>query len=211
LHSFCFDVDQRCRAGQLQNSPASVAVRVTDLEEGSGSATITNSCQCHSYEKISRNRRYTLYLEHIDEIKTYCQDIMDGSIMDGSEDICPYLCFHSCVCTMSSARRAQPIPPTAVNATGLCRMAAHAPDGTDLPLVNLVRPDSTPTDGTAEQTPSAGNHISWSQAICPGWLIIVLPSTKVVGRKYFHECMYKAPVKNRIIESVISKKQCSST
>jgi hypothetical protein len=78
---------------------------------------------------------------------------------------------------------------------GLCRMAAQAPDGTDFPLVNLVRPDTTPTDGTAEQTSSTGNHISWSQAICPGWLIIVLPSTRVVGRKYFHECMYKAPVK----------------
>jgi hypothetical protein len=159
----------------LQNSPVPLQVRVTSQTNAGDAAVRTSStstinyCHCHSFEKIVypevETAADTLYLEHIEEIETYCQGVMDGS-----DDVCPYLCFqpmevlhHYLECPT------RPVDPTdlAVNGTDLCHHAAQAPSGTDCPVVNLVRPGTTvPGSAVGGAEPvSSGRHVdSWSRA-----------------------------------------------
>jgi len=51
-----------------------------------------SDCHCHSYEEIACPQNETvsdtLYTEHIEELATFCQDVIDGT-----ETNCPYTCF----------------------------------------------------------------------------------------------------------------------
>jgi len=114
-------------------SPMAMQVSIASNE-------LMKTCHCHSYEEIScpedEAADDTLYDEHIDEIEEYC-----ATVLDGSEDDCPYRCFqpmevlhlHYLECST------RPIDATfvAVNATNLCHIAADAPDDTDCPKVEL--------------------------------------------------------------------------
>jgi hypothetical protein len=127
-------------------SPMDVTVKIMGRKQA-------DSCHCHSYEEISCAVSDALYDEHITEIREHC-----ASILDGSENVCPYKCFqpfevlhlHYLECTDRVVHSLY----SAVKETGKCHMAAQAPYGSDCAAVNVSRaapanhtmPTATSTD-----------------------------------------------------------------
>jgi len=125
-------------------------------------SNITDStCHCHSYEEITCAEDDALYTEHIVEIEEHC-----ASILDGSEESCPYKCFQPIEVLhlhyIECSSRVVDATYKAVNATTKCHKAAVAPSGTsDCPLVSLGQYDDLEEDQPA-LTSSAGTIMSYA-------------------------------------------------
>ena len=136
-----FDQNPMTKTIRPEGSPMDIEVTVYSKREAG-----QNDCHCHSYEKIpcpaEVSRSFDiLYIEHITEITTYC-----NGILDGSESDCPYKCFqpmevlhlHYLEC---ADRIVDPFYEI-VNATNKCHIAAEAFDEVECPLVQLDTPSS---------------------------------------------------------------------
>jgi hypothetical protein len=107
---------------------------------------ISPTCHCHSKEEIECNSQGDdLYDEHIVEIQTYCQGVVDGT-----GDICPYLCFqpfeilhlHYLACDMRPKHELY----KQIEATNKCHQAAKPPYGTPCEVVEEGLMNTSTTD-----------------------------------------------------------------
>lgn len=107
------------------NSPMDIEVIVFSNSDES------TQCHCHSYEEIAcpeeENPDDLLYVEHIQEITSFCTGVLDGS-----EEDCPYKCFqpmevlhlHYIECP---SRMIDSVYKT-IDATNKCHIGAPAPE-----------------------------------------------------------------------------------
>mmetsp|Transcript_397 Transcript_397/g.1363 ORF Transcript_397/g.1363 Transcript_397/m.1363 type:complete len:651 (-) Transcript_397:103-2055(-) len=108
---------------QPAGSPMAMFVVVYGREE--------HECHCHSYEQIHCDSAGDdLYAEHIEEIETYCQGIVDAT-----DDACPYRCFQPFEVLhlhyLECSSRAKNSLYEQIEETGKCHLAAPAPSGAD--------------------------------------------------------------------------------
>jgi plastocyanin len=112
---------------EMSVQPPGLPMAVNVIVKGTESA----SCHCHSYEEIACSSAGDgLYDEHIDEIQTYCQEVISGA-----DVVCPYKCFqpfevlhlHYLECSLRSEHSLY----AQVAATNMCHLAATAPSADD--------------------------------------------------------------------------------
>lgn len=164
-----YDRNPSLQTVRPEGSPMDVEVMVyskRELEE--------RNCHCHSYEKIpcpaeAERSSDSLYVEHITEITTYC-----NGILDGSENDCPYKCFQPMEVLhlhyLECPERVTDPFYSVVEATNKCHIAADAFDEVDCPVVDFETPDET----------SAGIRSSLSRAywLLSALIVFVLSNTK---------------------------------
>merc|ERR1712127_154601 len=116
----------------VQQTGSPVAMEVMIM---AASNAVSPTCHCHSYEEITCDSAGDgLYDEHIDELQTYCQQIVSGS-----ETECPHKCFqpfevlhlHYLQCGLRPKHDLY----KQIENTHKCHLAAKAPFGTQCDVV----------------------------------------------------------------------------
>jgi hypothetical protein len=128
-------------------------------------SSVSPTCHCHSYEEIQcSSQGDSLYDEHIVEIQTYCQGIVDGS-----DNICPYLCFqpfeilhlHYLACDMRPKHELY----KQIDATKKCHQAAKPPYNVQCDKVEESEKEGmTTTTTTAKATTTVAAVLSHASA-----------------------------------------------
>mmetsp|Transcript_54530 Transcript_54530/g.100920 ORF Transcript_54530/g.100920 Transcript_54530/m.100920 type:complete len:645 (+) Transcript_54530:53-1987(+) len=151
---------------QPEGSPAEMLVVVYGREE---------VCHCHSYEQIYCNSSGdALYDEHIEEIETHCQGVVDGS-----DETCPYRCFQPLEVLhlhyMECSTRDKNALYEQIEETGMCHMAARAPSGTDCDGTDGSQSSEQTTPAPTNQMPALTSGLKVSATVAysvPGIVMI---------------------------------------
>jgi hypothetical protein len=132
-----------------QGSPMALQVNVKKMPDRRRlDSTATGVCHCHSYEEIKCDAAGdALYDEHIVELQTYCQGVVDGTDLT-----CPFKCFQPWevmhLYYMECDTRPVHSLFTQIEATGKCHMASASPSGDSACMMD----SSTEKDGATTTT-----------------------------------------------------------